>query len=107
MEQPMIDDANARKYPEPRDQCREAQLYEPLSGRKARCGVCERRCIIEEGKRGFCKARMNIEGKLFVLTYGNISAMSVNPIEKKPFFNFWPGSTALTVGSYGCNFSCP
>jgi pyruvate formate lyase activating enzyme len=50
---------------------------------------------------------MNIEGRLFVLTYGDISTISENPIEKKPFFNFWPGSTALTVGSYGCNFSCP
>jgi pyruvate formate lyase activating enzyme len=50
---------------------------------------------------------MNIEGKLHVLTYGDISAMSNNPIEKKPFFHFWPGSFALTVGSYGCNFTCP
>ena len=107
MGQYMLDNANGKKYLASRDQRREAQLYEPLSGGRARCGVCERRCIIEEGKRGFCKARMNIDGKLFVLTYGDISAMSVNPIEKKPFFNFWPGSTALTVGSYGCNFSCP
>lgn len=103
----MIHTVDGRKYLGWRNQCREAHLYESLSGGIARCGVCERRCIIEQGKIGFCKTRMNIEGRLFVLTYGDISAMSENPIEKKPFFNFWPGTTALTVGSYGCNFSCP
>jgi pyruvate formate lyase activating enzyme len=50
---------------------------------------------------------MNVQGRLYVLTYGDISTISENPIEKKPFFNFWPGTRALTVGSYGCNFTCP
>jgi pyruvate formate lyase activating enzyme len=86
---------------------REALLYESSSTGKTKCGVCERRCTIDQGKTGFCKARMNIQGRLYVLTYGDISAMSNNPIEKKPFFHFWPGSVALTVGSYGCNFTCP
>jgi pyruvate formate lyase activating enzyme len=62
---------------------------------------------MDEGKTGFCKTKMNIEGRLYALTYGDISAISENPIEKKPFFHFWPGSVALTVGSYGCNFACP
>ena len=50
---------------------------------------------------------MNIDGVLYTLVYGNISSISTNPIEKKPFFHFYPGSQALTVGTYGCNFLCP
>lgn len=49
---------------------------------------------------------MNIGGKIYTLVYGDISSVSVNPIEKKPFFHFWPGSLALTIGSWGCNFPC-
>jgi len=59
------------------------------------------------GKVGFCKTRRNIDGNLFTLVYGDISSISANPIEKKPFFHFWPGSYALTIGTWGCNFSCP
>jgi pyruvate formate lyase activating enzyme len=82
-------------------------LYEPAPREKVRCGICERRCVIADGKRGFCMTKTNLRGRLFALTYGDISSMSENPIEKKPFYHFWPGSVALTVGSYGCNFACP
>jgi pyruvate formate lyase activating enzyme len=50
---------------------------------------------------------MNVGGKLYTLVYGDISSMSANPIEKKPFFHFWPGSWALTIGTWSCNFTCP
>ena len=50
---------------------------------------------------------MNIDGDLYTLVYGDLSSISANPIEKKPFFHFWPGSYALTVGTWGCNFTCP
>lgn len=50
---------------------------------------------------------MNIGGELYTLVYGDLSSISANPIEKKPFFHFWPGSQALTVGTWGCNFTCP
>jgi pyruvate formate lyase activating enzyme len=86
---------------------REACLYEELSNKKVRCGVCERRCVIPNEERGFCKTRENIDGKLYTLIYGDISSISANPIEKKPLFHFWPGSYALTVGSWSCNFKCP
>ncbi|WXG43379.1 MAG: AmmeMemoRadiSam system radical SAM enzyme [Promethearchaeati archaeon SRVP18_Atabeyarchaeia-1] len=88
-------------------QLKEALLYEPFSRGDVKCETCERRCVIERGKTGFCRARLNIEGRLYALTYGDISHISENPIEKKPFFHFSPGSIALTVGSYGCNFTCP
>ncbi len=41
------------------------------------------------------------------LTYGSVSSLSANPIEKKPLHHFYPGSVALTAGSWGCNFGCP
>jgi pyruvate formate lyase activating enzyme len=85
---------------------REAALAEKLSGDRVRCRLCERGCIIPSGQRGFCKTRMNIGGRLYTLVYGDISSISANPIEKKPFFHLWPGSYALTVGTWGCNFTC-
>ena len=92
----------------PRVPCvREALLYEPLEGGKVRCETCERFCVIPRGGLGFCKTRINVDGTLYTLTYGDISSLSANPIEKKPFFHFWPGSFALTVGSWSCNFTCP
>jgi len=86
---------------------KEALLYEKLSDDRVRCGTCERRCVVSPGERGFCKTRQNVDGKLYTLVYGDLSSVSVNPIEKKPFFHFWPGSHALTVGSWSCNFTCP
>lgn len=85
---------------------REALLFEQLAKEKVRCGVCKRCCIITSGKRGYCQARANIKGRLYVLTYGDISSISANPIEKKPLYHFFPGTRALTVGSWGCNFGC-
>jgi len=85
---------------------RPALLVEQLGGEKVKCGVCERRCVINEGSKGFCKTRENIGGKLYTLVYGDISSISANPIEKKPFYHFWPGSVALTIGSWSCNFTC-
>ncbi len=85
---------------------REALLYEALPDGSASCGVCERRCRIHEGGRGFCGSRMNIDGRLYTLTYGDLTSVTNNPIEKKPLFHYWPGSRALSAGSWGCNLRC-
>ena len=85
---------------------KEALLQETVNG-KVRCLTCERYCQIAEGEFGFCQTRKNIEGKLYTLVYGDISSCSVNPMEKKPLFHFWPASSALTVGTWSCNFACP
>lgn len=85
----------------------ESRLHDLADGRKVQCKVCERRCMIQLGKVGFCRTRMNIGGNLYTLVYGDISSIEANPIEKKPFFHFWPGSYALTIGTWGCNFTCP
>jgi pyruvate formate lyase activating enzyme len=85
---------------------REALLYEKMSGDRLRCGLCERRCTIHLGQKGFCKTRMNMEGKLYTLVHGDLSALESRPIEIKPFFHYWPGSTALTFSTWSCNFDC-
>lgn len=90
-----------------KDPCkREALLYEKVNS-KIKCKTCERFCLIPEGGFGFCRTRKNEGGKLYTLEYGNISSISANPIEKKPLFHFYPGSRALTIGSWSCNFTCP
>ncbi|MCP8319793.1 MAG: AmmeMemoRadiSam system radical SAM enzyme [archaeon] len=85
---------------------RESPLY-TRKGDRVRCDICERRCHIPLNGLGFCKTKANIDGKLYTLVYGDISSISSNPIEKKPFFHYWPGSYALTIGTWSCNFTCP
>lgn len=75
--------------------------------KNGRCLVCERRCIIKKGGKGHCKTRINEDNIIYTLNYDNISSISINPIEKKPLFHFYPGSRALTVGFWSCNFDCP
>jgi len=86
---------------------REAGLFEKLKGEKVRCQVCQRRCTIPEGKTGWCMTRGNERGTLHTSIYGEVSSISINPIEKKPVFHFHPGSRWLSLGSVGCNFRCP
>ncbi len=86
---------------------REALLYSRLKRDKVTCGLCERRCVVKPGQKGFCGTRMNIEGKLYTLVYGDLSALESRPIEIKPFYHFWPGSTALTFSTWSCNYRCP
>ncbi|HEY64329.1 MAG TPA: AmmeMemoRadiSam system radical SAM enzyme [Caldilineae bacterium] len=85
---------------------REALLQERADG-KIRCCTCERRCLLGEGGRGWCRTRVNHQGTLYTLIYGAVSSLSANPIEKKPLYHFYPGSRALTAGSWSCNFGCP
>jgi len=85
---------------------REATFYEKLRGYKVKCGLCERRCVIHPGNRGFCKTRINADGVLLTLVYGDLSALESRPIEIKPFFHYWPGSSALTFSTWSCNFDC-
>ncbi len=72
----------------------------------SQCLTCERRCKIGNGKAGFCNTRINNDGEIYTIVYGLIPALSFNPIEKKPLYHFYPGSKAITIGTYGCNFSC-
>ncbi|MDD3984813.1 MAG: AmmeMemoRadiSam system radical SAM enzyme [Methanobacterium sp.] len=84
---------------------KEAILYN-IMGKTLNCKVCERRCLISNGKLGFCNMRENIDGKIYTLNYASASSVAIDPIEKKPLFHFYPGSTVLSLGSVGCNFRC-
>lgn len=85
---------------------REALFYEKLPDGMVRCSLCERRCEILQDSKGSCKTRINIDGKLYTLVYGDISAIESRPIEIKPFFHYWPGSIALTFSTWSCNLDC-
>ncbi len=83
-----------------------AMLWEPLAGKKAHCYLCAHHCRISEGDFGFCGMRQNTEGELFTFAYGTVIAGHVDPIEKKPFYHFLPGSRAFSIATIGCNFRC-
>jgi len=85
---------------------RPALLWES-AGDCIRCLTCERRCVLRKGQRGWCRTRENRDHELVTLIYGNVSSLAANPIEKKPLYHFYPGSVALTAGSWSCNFDCP
>jgi len=85
---------------------KEAMFYEAMSENRVRCNLCSHRCKIHEGKRGICGVRENRNGALYSLVYGKIIAEHIDPIEKKPLFNFLPGSKAFSIGTVGCNFHC-
>jgi pyruvate formate lyase activating enzyme len=85
---------------------KEAMLFQRLDNRKVQCNLCYHRCIIQEGSYGICGVRQNIGGALFSLVYDKIIAAHVDPIEKKPLFQFYPGSKAYSIATVGCNFSC-
>ena len=85
---------------------KEAMHYEQLPGGKVRCRLCPYNCLITDGKRGFCGVRQNIKGVLYSLVYEKPISIAVDPIEKKPLYHFYPGSTALSFGTAGCNLKC-
>jgi pyruvate formate lyase activating enzyme len=81
-------------------------LYEALPGGMARCHVCQWRCLINPGKLGVCRMRINRDGKIFAMNYAEVSSMAPDHIEKKPLFHFFPGTYAFSLGGWGCNFHC-
>ncbi|MGO9013404.1 MAG: AmmeMemoRadiSam system radical SAM enzyme [Dissulfurispiraceae bacterium] len=84
----------------------EARLYEKLDEGKVKCFLCPQYCSISPGKRGICGVRENSGGTLYSLVYGKVAAKHVDPIEKKPFFHFYPGSHSFSIAAVGCNFRC-
>ncbi len=70
------------------------------------CNLCWRRCKLKEGQTGICGVRKVVNGELISLNYGKVAAVQVDPIEKKPFYHFHPGSMVYSISSVGCNFRC-
>ncbi|NLZ69055.1 MAG: radical SAM protein [Spirochaetales bacterium] len=72
-----------------------------------RCDICFHHCLLQEGEVGFCRVRANKYGTNTLCNYGIITSMALDPIEKKPLFQFHPHSKILSLGSFGCNLNCP
>ncbi|MCJ7482533.1 MAG: AmmeMemoRadiSam system radical SAM enzyme [Thermodesulfovibrionales bacterium] len=74
--------------------------------KRVQCELCPNGCVLELGQHSKCRARMNKDGTLYSLVYGKPCAVHVDPIEKKPFFHFLPGTTAFSIATAGCVLSC-
>lgn len=84
----------------------EARYYIKEKDKRVRCQLCPYNCLISEGHRGVCGIRSNSGGILIAETYNSVSAINLDPIEKKPLYHFYPGSAILSVGTIGCSFNC-
>jgi len=73
---------------------------------KVRCKICPKMCLISPGESGDCKVRFNIDGEIKSIMYGHPCSVNIDPIEKKPLFHVLPGSSVLSVGTFGCNLHC-
>lgn len=71
------------------------------------CTLCPHACRLRAGATGFCRARANVGGTIRAINYGRLTALALDPIEKKPLYHFYPNSNILSVGSFGCNLACP
>jgi pyruvate formate lyase activating enzyme len=85
---------------------RKASYYSKLFHKRVQCGLCPHRCKIPEGKNGFCITRENIGGILTASNYCRPVSTAIDPIEKKPLFHFYPGSSIFSTGPNGCTFKC-
>jgi pyruvate formate lyase activating enzyme len=81
-------------------------LFCTITPKGVRCQICPNECSIKEGGAGDCRSRVNQNGKLYSIAYGNPCAVHVDPVEKKPLLHFLPGSRAFSIASAGCNLAC-
>jgi len=84
----------------------EARWWKSIDQEKVECLLCPQDCHIKPGKVGLCGVRKNIGGKLYSTNYGENTATSIDPIEKKPLYHFYPGRPILSLGTKGCNLAC-
>ena len=90
----------------PDNHTKEARFYSTSANNSVRCRLCPHNCLLQENEIGKCRVRQNTSGKLYTNIYGLLSAVHIDPIEKKPLYHYYPGTQILSVGSVGCNFSC-
>lgn len=83
-----------------------ALFWSPREDGRVKCHLCPQDCEIRPGAVGICRVRKNHEGSLQSLNYGRISALALDPTEKKPLYHFYPGSMLASVGTVGCNLRC-
>ena len=88
------------------NEAREALHWSTAPNNAVRCGLCPHRCHIPENAPGICGVRENRAGTLIASSYGQVSSIALDPIEKKPLYMFHPGKNVLSIGGFGCNFRC-
>jgi len=81
-------------------------FYYTSDGKNVQCQVCPNLCLLEPGDRSVCRSKVNIDGKLYSLAYGNPCSVHVDPIEKKPLHHFYPGTSVFSIATTGCNLRC-
>ncbi len=86
---------------------REAEFYRKTEDRTVQCALCPNECVIKDGARGRCHVRLNKDGILYSEVYNKTTSMALDPVEKKPLYHFHRGEVILSLGTKGCNFSCP
>jgi pyruvate formate lyase activating enzyme len=84
----------------------EAYAYRKLESGAVVCQVCPHHCMLSPGDRSVCRSKVNIDGTLYTLAYGNPCAVHVDPVEKKPLYHFLPGIQVFSLAVAGCNFRC-
>lgn len=90
---------------EPGKWSKEAMFWIPSSG-AAICQKCPHGCVLSAGQMGLCRNRINYNGKLYSIAYGNPCAVHIDPVEKKPLFHFLPSTRAFSIAAAGCNLRC-
>ncbi len=90
----------------PNDDAVEAHFYDKLGGKSVQCRLCPRQCVVAPKGRGHCNVRENRGGTYYSLVHSQICTAHIDPIEKKPFFHFHPGTVAFSVATGGCNVNC-
>ncbi|HHW12877.1 MAG TPA: AmmeMemoRadiSam system radical SAM enzyme [Firmicutes bacterium] len=85
---------------------KEAAYYQALPDGLVLCTLCPQACRLYEGESGRCRGRVARGKKLYTVNYGRVSAVALDPVEKKPLYHFYPGSLVLSVGTVGCNLHC-
>ncbi|UCD63642.1 MAG: AmmeMemoRadiSam system radical SAM enzyme [Candidatus Zixiibacteriota bacterium] len=84
----------------------EARHYKKKPDGGIECGICPRHCFVTDLERGYCGVRENRDDTYYTLVYGLSCAVNIDPIEKKPLFHFYPGTTAFSIATAGCNVNC-
>ena len=84
-----------------------AEFWLAAENGSVHCELCPHNCKIPENASGICGVRENRGGSLFAAGYGAVSAVALDPIEKKPLYMFRPGKKVLSIGGFSCNFRCP
>lgn len=82
------------------------KYFHAVEDGRLHCDLCPRACVLKDGDRGFCFIRQNIEGQMYLTSYGRSTGFCVDPIEKKPLNHFLPGTSILSFGTAGCNLGC-